>query len=145
MRNNQKSNPPNFLLLGIEGMLKKFTIRILDQDDLAQKFRAINKLNVLKGKLFINLFFESSIKSLLSFKITYKELWEDTINISVSTSCIKKEESLISREQPWIVKGHKILSLSSITYFEGPTSQEVAISTCANSQEICNFNKNKNI
>ena len=53
------------------------------------------KVPTLRGKTIINLFFESSTRTRTSFELAAKRLSADLINFSVSTSSLKKGESII--------------------------------------------------
>jgi len=53
------------------------------------------KFSVLRGKCVVNLFFEPSTRTRSSFEKAGKFLSADVINISTSTSSVKKGESLI--------------------------------------------------
>lgn len=55
----------------------------------------IKKSNLLRGKTIVNLFFENSTRTRTSFEIAGKRLGADVVNVSVSTSSIKKGESLL--------------------------------------------------
>ncbi len=57
--------------------------------------RAIKKVPTLRGKTIINLFFEPSTRTKLSFEIAAKRMSADTFNISASTSSTTKGETLI--------------------------------------------------
>ena len=57
--------------------------------------RGFKKVPTLRGKTIINLFFESSTRTRTSFEIAAKRLSADLINISASTSSLKKGESII--------------------------------------------------
>ena len=52
-------------------------------------------LTTMRGKTIINVFFENSTRTLTSFELAGKRLSADTINMGVSTSSIKKGETLI--------------------------------------------------
>jgi aspartate carbamoyltransferase catalytic subunit len=56
--------------------------------------RAIPKVPALRGKTVVSLFFEDSTRTRLSFETAAKRLSADTMNFSVSTSSVKKGESL---------------------------------------------------
>jgi aspartate carbamoyltransferase catalytic subunit len=84
-------------LLGIEGLSKSEIYRYLDT---AQSFvevseRDIKKVPTLRGKTVIHVFFEPSTRTLSSFDIAGKRLSADTINISSSSSSVKKGETLL--------------------------------------------------
>lgn len=57
--------------------------------------RAIKKVPTLRGKTIVNLFFEPSTRTRLSFEIAAKRMSADTFNISASTSSATKGETLI--------------------------------------------------
>ena len=57
--------------------------------------RAIKKVPTLRGKTIINLFFEPSTRTRLSFEIAAKRMSADTFNVSASTSSATKGETLI--------------------------------------------------
>jgi aspartate carbamoyltransferase catalytic subunit len=56
--------------------------------------RAIPKVPALRGKTVVSLFYEDSTRTRLSFETAAKRLSADTMNFSVSTSSVKKGESL---------------------------------------------------
>src|SRR3989339_423245 len=57
--------------------------------------RPIKKVPTLRGKTVINLFFEPSTRTRLSFEIAAKRMSADTYNISASSSSAVKGETLI--------------------------------------------------
>lgn len=57
--------------------------------------RPIKKVPTLRGKTIINLFFEPSTRTRLSFEIAAKRMSADTFNFSTATSSTKKGESLV--------------------------------------------------
>lgn len=57
--------------------------------------RAIKKVPTLRGKTVVNLFFEASTRTRLSFEIAAKRMSADTFNISASTSSATKGETLV--------------------------------------------------
>lgn len=57
--------------------------------------RSIKKVPTLRGKTIINLFFEPSTRTRLSFEIAAKRMSADTYNISAATSSTTKGETLI--------------------------------------------------
>ena len=66
--------------------------------DTAYKFkeilnRPIKKVPSLKGKTIVNLFFENSTRTRISFELAQKRLSADSVNFSASTSSLKKGES----------------------------------------------------
>ncbi|MCU1462792.1 MAG: aspartate carbamoyltransferase [Acidimicrobiales bacterium] len=56
--------------------------------------RSIPKVPALRGKTIVSLFYEDSTRTRLSFETAAKRLSADTMNFSVSSSSVKKGESL---------------------------------------------------
>jgi aspartate carbamoyltransferase catalytic subunit len=56
--------------------------------------RTIPKVPALRGRTVVSLFFEDSTRTRLSFETAAKRLSADTMNFSVSTSSVKKGETL---------------------------------------------------
>ena len=52
------------------------------------------KAILLKGKTIVNMFFENSTRTKISFSLAEKRLGADSINFSASTSSVKKGETL---------------------------------------------------
>jgi aspartate carbamoyltransferase catalytic subunit len=68
--------------------------------DLADTFVDLNrqttkKLDLLKGRTLVNMFFENSTRTQASFELAGKRLGADTMNMSVKTSSVTKGETLI--------------------------------------------------
>ena len=55
--------------------------------------RPIKKVPSLQGKTIVNLFFENSTRTRISFELAQKRLSADTVNFSASTSSLKKGET----------------------------------------------------
>ncbi|NWG54295.1 MAG: aspartate carbamoyltransferase catalytic subunit [Hydrogenophilaceae bacterium] len=53
------------------------------------------KMDVLRGRTLINLFFESSTRTQASFELAGKRMGADVVNMSVRTSSVTKGETLI--------------------------------------------------
>lgn len=84
-------------IFGIEDLSKEEIEFIFEE---TKKFKQLSKKDVkasaaLKGRTVINIFFENSTRTRTSFELAGKRLGADVINISVSTSAIKKGESLM--------------------------------------------------
>jgi len=88
---------PHRHLLGIEGLTADQISALLDRSEsYVEKNRgADKKLDTLRGRTIINLFFESSTRTRTSFELAGKRLGADVINMSVATSAIKKGETLL--------------------------------------------------
>ncbi len=83
-------------LLGLEGVSKADITRILDTADSFKKVleRPIPKVPTLRGKTVVNLFYEASTRTRISFELAEKRLSADSVNFSSSTSSVKKGETL---------------------------------------------------
>jgi aspartate carbamoyltransferase catalytic subunit len=57
--------------------------------------RPIKKVPVLRGKTIVNLFYEPSTRTRVSFEFAEKRLSADTVNISASGSSVVKGENLV--------------------------------------------------
>ncbi len=56
--------------------------------------REVKKLPFLRGKTVVNLFFENSTRTRISFEVAAKRLSADVINVSADSSSVSKGESL---------------------------------------------------
>jgi len=73
---------------------------VADLLDLAEAFVELNrqgskKLDLLKGRTIVNLFFEASTRTQSSFELAGKRLGADVVNMSPRTSSVTKGETLI--------------------------------------------------
>ena len=70
---------------------------MLDLGDLyvEQNRRADKRSTALRGRTMMNLFFEDSTRTRTSFELAGKRLGGDVLNMSVSTSSVKKGETLL--------------------------------------------------
>lgn len=88
---------PHRHLLGIEGLQPQDILMLLDRAEAAVEIsrQVEKKKSVLRGRTQINLFFEASTRTQSSFEIAGKRLGADVMNMSVSSSSVKKGETLI--------------------------------------------------
>lgn len=84
-------------ILGINHLSSEDIIHILNTAASFKEIstRSIKKVPTLRGKTIINLFFEPSTRTRLSFEIAAKRMSADTFNISASTSSTTKGETLV--------------------------------------------------
>ena len=88
-------------LLGIEGLNPLEIMALIDRGDmfadLLQEDRAPGAPynTVLKGSTIINLFFENSTRTRVSFELAAKHLGGSVLNINVAGSSVKKGETLL--------------------------------------------------
>ncbi len=83
-------------LLGLQGVPKEDIQLILDTATTFREVleRPIKRVPTLQGKTIVNLFYESSTRTRISFELAEKRLSADAINFAVSTSSVNKGESL---------------------------------------------------
>ena len=83
-------------LLGLEGMPRADISAILDAAFSFREVleRPIKRVPTLQGKTIVNLFFENSTRTRISFELAEKRLSADTVNFSSSGSSLAKGESL---------------------------------------------------
>jgi aspartate carbamoyltransferase catalytic subunit len=83
-------------LLGLEGVSKEDITLILDTADTFYEVlqRDIPQVPTLRGKTVVNLFFENSTRTRMSFELAEKRLSANPLNFSTSTSSVAKGESL---------------------------------------------------
>jgi aspartate carbamoyltransferase catalytic subunit len=84
-------------LVGLEGLSGETITGILDTAEPFKEIseRAIKKVPVLRGKTIVNLFYEPSTRTRISFEFAEKRLGADTVNISSSGSSVVKGETLV--------------------------------------------------
>ena len=83
-------------LLGLEHISKNDIETIIDVGFTFREVleRPIKKVPVLNGKNIVNLFFENSTRTKISFELAEKRLSADVTNFSASSSSVQKGESL---------------------------------------------------
>ena len=84
-------------LVGLEGLTSEQILMIIDTAEPFKEIseRRIKKVPVLRGKTIVNLFFEASTRTRVSFEFAEKRLSADTVNISSSESSVVKGETLV--------------------------------------------------
>src|SRR5881227_424962 len=84
-------------LLGIEELDRAEIEAILARakDFQPLQSQSLKKLDSLRGKMIVNLFFESSTRTRTSFEIAAKRLGADLISITAVASSVSKGESLV--------------------------------------------------
>jgi len=88
--------PPKRHLISISDLSREDVLRILDTAaSLARSLdREVKKLPTLRGRTVVNLFYESSTRTLSSFDLAAKRLSADTMSLRSSGSSVDKGESL---------------------------------------------------
>lgn len=98
-------------LLGTEGLSKTDALRLLD---LAEEFsavatRQVPKLPTLRGVTMVNLFFEDSTRTRLSFEAAAKRLSADVMTFQAQGSSVSKGESLKDTAQTLEAMGADVI------------------------------------
>ena len=94
-------------LLSTKGLERAEAIGLLDiAEDMADVAnREVKKLPTLRGKTVVNLFFEDSTRTRISFEAAAKRLSADVINFSAKGSSVSKGESLKDTAQTLAAMG----------------------------------------
>ncbi len=94
-------------LLSTKTLSSEDAIRLLDvAEDMADvQEREVKKLPTLRGKTVVNLFFEDSTRTRISFEAAAKRLSADVINFSAKGSSVSKGESLKDTAQTLAAMG----------------------------------------
>jgi aspartate carbamoyltransferase catalytic subunit len=84
-------------LLGLEHLSGEQIRLILDTAEPFKEIseRTIKKVPTLRGKTIVNLFFEASTRTRVSFEFAQKRLSADTVNVAASGSSVSKGETLV--------------------------------------------------
>ncbi len=84
-------------LLGLEPLSADQIRLILDTAEPFKEIseRTIKKVPTLRGKTIVNLFFEASTRTRVSFEFAQKRLSADTVNVAASGSSVSKGETLV--------------------------------------------------
>ena len=84
-------------LVGLEHLSREQITAILDTAEPFKEVseRPIKKVPALRGKTIVNLFFEASTRTRISFEFAEKRLSADTVNVATSGSSVQKGETLV--------------------------------------------------
>jgi aspartate carbamoyltransferase catalytic subunit len=84
-------------LLGLEPLTAEQIRLVLDTAEPFKEIseRAIKKVPTLRGSTIVNLFFEASTRTRISFEFAEKRLSADTVNVSSTGSSVQKGETLV--------------------------------------------------
>jgi aspartate carbamoyltransferase catalytic subunit len=84
-------------LVGLETLTAAQITSILDTAEPFKEVseRQIKKVPALRGKTIVNLFFEASTRTRISFEFAEKRLSADTVNVQAAGSSVSKGETLV--------------------------------------------------
>jgi aspartate carbamoyltransferase catalytic subunit len=84
-------------LLGLAGLSREQITSILDVAEPLKEIseRTIKKVPTLRGMTVVNLFFEPSTRTRISFEFAEKRMSADTVNVATAVSSVSKGETLV--------------------------------------------------
>ena len=84
-------------LLGLAGLSREQITGILDVAEPLKEIseRTIKKVPTLRGMTVVNLFFEPSTRTRISFEFAEKRMSADTVNVATAVSSVSKGETLV--------------------------------------------------
>ncbi len=84
-------------LIGLAGLSREQITTILDVAEPLKEIseRAIKKVPTLRGMTVVNLFFEPSTRTRISFEFAEKRMSADTVNVAAAASSVSKGETLV--------------------------------------------------
>ena len=84
-------------LLGLAGLSREQITSILDVAEPLKAIseRTIKKVPTLRGMTVVNLFFEPSTRTRISFEFAEKRMSADTVNVATAVSSVSKGETLV--------------------------------------------------
>jgi len=84
-------------LIGLQPLSAAQIVAILDTAEAFKEVseRPIKKVPALRGKTIVNLFFEASTRTRISFEFAEKRLSADTVNVAAQGSSVAKGETLV--------------------------------------------------
>ena len=120
-------------LLGLEGVPKEDIMMILETSNSFREVleRQVKKVPTLRGVTVLNLFYENSTRTRISFELAEKRLSADTINFSTSTSSVKKGESLRDT-----VQNIEAMKLDMVVVRHGSTGAPYFLTQCMDANII---------
>lgn len=120
-------------LLGLENVSEEDIMLILETSNSFSEVleRKIKKVPTLRGVTVLNLFYENSTRTRISFELAEKRLSADTINFSTSTSSVKKGESLRDT-----VQNIEAMKLDMVVVRHGSTGAPYFLTQCMDANII---------
>ncbi len=84
-------------LLGLEHLTAEQITLVLDTAEPLKEIseRAIKKVPTLRGSTIVNLFFEPSTRTRISFEFAEKRMSADPVNVAIAASSVSKGETLV--------------------------------------------------
>src|SRR5512137_136363 len=116
-------------LLGLDGVSHDDITQILDAADSFHEVleREIPVVPTLRGKTVVNLFYESSTRTRISFELAEKRLSASPINFTASTSSVNKGESLRDT-----IKNIEAMKIDMVVVRHGAAGVPYFLTQCTN-------------
>jgi aspartate carbamoyltransferase catalytic subunit len=120
-------------LLGLEGMPKEDIRLILDTATSFREVleRPIKKVPTLQGKTIVNLFYESSTRTRVSFELAERRLSADVVSFSAEASSVKKGETLRDT-----VRNLEMMKIDMVVIRHAAAGAPLFLTKCINSHII---------
>jgi aspartate carbamoyltransferase catalytic subunit len=120
-------------LLGLQSLLKEEIDLILDTAETFKEIleRPIKKVPTLRGVTVVNLFYEPSTRTRISFELAEKRLSADLVNFSATTSSVKKGETLKDT-----VKNIEAMKIDMVVIRHQSSGTPYFLTQCSNSSII---------
>ena len=112
-------------LLSITDLSAEDILRILDTAESFREVgtRVIKKVPALRGRTVVNLFYENSTRTRISFELAAKRLSADVINFSTGGSSVSKGESLKDTALTLQAMGADAI-VSAVSFSDSPLSTD---------------------
>ncbi len=112
-----RATPASVHLLGIDALSREAIVRLLDRADTyfnaAREAKAssapIATSRALAGRSVVNLFFEASTRTRVSFEVAAKRLGADVVNVAAQASSVSKGETLLDTVKNLAAMGTDVL------------------------------------
>jgi aspartate carbamoyltransferase catalytic subunit len=116
-------------LLGLDGVSREDLTHILDTADSFREVleREIPVVPTLRGKTVVNLFYESSTRTRISFELAEKRLSASPVNFSVSGSSVAKGETLRDT-----IKNIEAMKIDMVVVRHGAAGVPYFLTQCTN-------------
>jgi aspartate carbamoyltransferase catalytic subunit len=116
-------------LLGLDGVSRDDITQILDAADSFHEVleREIPVVPTLRGKTIVNLFYESSTRTRISFELAEKRLSASPVSFSVSTSSVSKGETLRDT-----IKNIEAMKIDMVVVRHGAAGVPYFLTQCTN-------------
>jgi aspartate carbamoyltransferase catalytic subunit len=116
-------------LLGLDGISREDITHILDTADSFHEVleREIPVVPTLRGKTVVNLFYENSTRTRISFELAEKRLSAGPINFSASTSSVNKGETLRDT-----IKNIEAMKIDMVVVRHGAAGVPYFLTQCTN-------------